>query len=81
MQPLVDIAPRGSGIRTGSELVRGSREVDTMPAASVGTEGFGQGLVHHQKLTKSRNRTVVKPILKKFHSASPPTSTCRNGCM
>ncbi|KAK0391998.1 hypothetical protein NLU13_1496 [Sarocladium strictum] len=40
-----------------------------MPAASVGTEGFGQGLVHHQKLTKSRNRTVVKPILKKFHSA------------
>ncbi|KAL2211766.1 hypothetical protein CC79DRAFT_1317836 [Sarocladium strictum] len=38
-------------------------------AASIGAEGFGQGLVHHQKLTKSRNRTVVKPILKKFHSA------------
>ncbi|KAH8174466.1 hypothetical protein LIA77_05885 [Sarocladium implicatum] len=41
-----------------------------MAAASISTEGFGQGLVHHQKLTKSRNRTVVKPILKKLHSAT-----------
>lgn len=40
-----------------------------MAAASISTEGLGQGLVHHQKLTKSRNRTVVKPILKKLHSA------------
>lgn len=41
-----------------------------MAAASISTEGFGQGLAHHQKLTKSRNRTVVKPILKKLHSAA-----------
>lgn len=46
-----------------------ARTASTMAAASISTEGFGQGLVHHQKLTKSRNRTVVKPILKKFHSA------------
>lgn len=41
-----------------------------MAAASISTEGFGLGLAHHNKLTKSRNRTVVKPILKKLHSSS-----------